>query len=50
MGIVALIILAMSVWVVRRVTAPTAAERLRNDVNSPPLPETVDNSLVQGSR
>ena len=45
MGVMALIILAVSVWAVRRVTAPlgslaTAAERLGNDVNAPPLPET----------
>jgi signal transduction histidine kinase len=45
MGIMALIILAVSVWAVRRITAPlgslaAAAERLGNDVNAPPLPET----------
>ncbi len=45
MGIMALIILAVSVWAVRRVTAPlgslaAAAERLGHDVNAPPLPET----------
>lgn len=45
MGVMALIILAVSVWAVRRVTTPlgllaTAAERLGNDVNAPPLPET----------
>ena len=45
MGVMAIIILAVSVWAVRRVTAPlgslaTAAERLGNDVNAPPLPET----------
>ena len=45
MGIMAIIILAVSVWVVRRVTAPlaslsTAAERLGNDLNAPPMPET----------
>ena len=45
MAIMAIIILAVSVWAVRRVTAPlrrsaTAAERLGNDVNAPPLPET----------
>jgi signal transduction histidine kinase len=45
MGIMATIILAVSVWAVRRVTAPlaslsTAAERLGRNVNAPPLPET----------
>ena len=45
MGIMAIIILAVSVWVVRRVTAPlaslsAAAERLGNDLNAPPMPET----------
>jgi signal transduction histidine kinase len=45
MGVMALIILVVSVWAVRRVTAPlgslaAAAERLGNDVNAPPLPET----------
>jgi signal transduction histidine kinase len=44
MGLMAIIILAVSVWVVRRVTAPlaslsTAAERLGNDLNAPPMPE-----------
>jgi signal transduction histidine kinase len=45
MGVMAFIILAVSVWAVRRVTAPlaslaNAAERLGQDVNAPPLPET----------
>ena len=45
MGLMAIIILAVSVWVVRRVTAPlaslsAAAERLGNDLNAPPMPET----------
>lgn len=45
MGIMAIIILAVSVWVVRRVTAPlaslsAAAERLGNDLNAPQMPET----------
>ena len=45
MGIMAIIILAVSIWVVRRVTAPlaslsAAAERLGNDLNAPPVPET----------
>jgi signal transduction histidine kinase len=45
MGLMALVILAVSVWAVRRVTAPlatlsAAAERLGNDLNTPPMPET----------
>ena len=45
MGIMAFVILAVSVWAVRRVTAPlaavsAAAERLGNDLNAPPMPET----------
>jgi signal transduction histidine kinase len=45
MGVMAVIILAVSVWVVRRVTTPlaplsAAAERLGNDLNAPPMPET----------
>jgi signal transduction histidine kinase len=45
MGLMALIILAASVWAVRRVTAPlaalsAAAERLGNDLAAPPLAET----------
>jgi signal transduction histidine kinase len=41
----AVIILAVSVWVVRRVTAPlaslsAAAERLGSDLNAPAMPET----------
>jgi signal transduction histidine kinase len=45
MGMMAIIILAVSVWVVRRVTAPlaslsAAAERLGNDLNAPPMPES----------
>jgi signal transduction histidine kinase len=45
MGIMAIIILAVSVWVVRRVTAPlaslsAAAERLGDDLNAPPMVET----------
>ncbi len=43
-SIMALAVLALSVWVVRRLTAPLAAfarasERLGVDVNAPPLPE-----------
>ena len=45
MGIMAIVILAVSVWAVRRVTAPlaavsVAAERLGNNLNAPPMPET----------
>jgi signal transduction histidine kinase len=45
MGLMAIIILAVSVWVVRRVTAPlaslaAAAERLGSDLNAPPIPES----------
>jgi signal transduction histidine kinase len=45
MAIMALIILAVAVWVVRAVTAPlaalsSAAERLGNDLNAAPMPET----------
>jgi signal transduction histidine kinase len=44
MALVAMILIAVSVWVVRRVTAPlrslsAAAERLGADLNAPPLPE-----------
>ena len=55
MGIMAIIILAVSVWVVRRVTAPlaslsAAAERLGNDLNAPPMPETGTIETRQASR
>lgn len=45
MAIMAIIILGVSIWAVRRVTAPLttlalAAERLGRDVAAPPLPET----------
>ena len=55
MGIMAMIILAVSVWAVRRVTAPlgsmaTAAERLGNDVNAPPLAETGTTETRQAAR
>jgi signal transduction histidine kinase len=55
MGIMAIIILAASVWAVRRVTAPLAslsgaAERLGNDLNAPPLPETGTVETRQASR
>ncbi|MDO8978804.1 MAG: ATP-binding protein [Afipia sp.] len=55
MGLMAVIILAISIWVVRRVTAPlaslsTAAEKLGNDLNAPPLPETGTVEMRQASR
>ncbi len=55
MGIMAIIILAVSVWAVRRVTAPlaalsSAAERLGTDVNAPPMPETGTIETRQASR
>lgn len=55
MGIMAVIILAVSVWAVRRVTAPlgslaSAADRLGNDLNAPPLPETGTIETRQASR
>jgi signal transduction histidine kinase len=55
MGIMAIIILAVSVWVVRRVTAPlaslsAAAERLGTDLNAPPMVETGTIEMRQASR
>jgi len=55
MAVMALIILAVSVWAVRRVTEPlaslaTAAERLGQDVNAPALPETGTNETRQAAR
>ena len=55
MGIMAAIILAVSVWAVRRVTTPlaslaTAAERLGQDMNAPPLPETGTTETRQAAR
>ena len=55
MAIMAMIILAVSVWAVRRVTAPlaslaTAAERLGHDVNAAPLAETGTNETRQAAR
>ena len=55
MGVMAIIILGVSVWAVRRVTAPlaslaTAAERLGHDVNAPPLPETGTIETRQAAR
>ena len=54
MGMMAIIILVVSVWVVRRVTAPltslsAAAERLGNDLNAPPMPETGTVEMRQAS-
>jgi len=55
MGIMAVIILVVSVWVVRRVTAPlaslsAAAERLGNDLNAAPMAETGTIETRQASR
>jgi signal transduction histidine kinase len=55
MGVMAIIILVVSVWAVRRVTAPlaslaTAAERLGHDVNAPPLAETGTIETRQAAR
>jgi signal transduction histidine kinase len=55
MAIMGIIILAVSVWAVRRVTSPlaalaTAAERLGHDVRAPPLPETGTVEIRQAAR
>jgi len=55
MGIMTIIIVAVSVWAVRRVTAPlaslaTAAQRLGQDVSAPPLPETGTTETAQAAR
>lgn len=55
MGIMAIVILAVSVWAVRRVTAPlaavsAAAERLGNDLNASPMPDTGTIETRQASR
>jgi signal transduction histidine kinase len=55
MGIMAAIILAVSIWAVRRVTTPlaalsAAAERLGNDLNAPPMAETGTLETRQASR
>jgi signal transduction histidine kinase len=55
MAIMATIILAVSVWAVRRVTAPlaglaAAAERLGHDVSAPPLPEVGTIETRQAAR
>jgi signal transduction histidine kinase len=55
MAVMAIIILGVSVWVVRRVTAPLAslalaAEQLGRDVATPPLPEIGTVETRQASR
>jgi signal transduction histidine kinase len=55
MGIMAIVVLAVSVWAVRRVTAPlaavsAAAERLGNNLNALPMPETGTIETRQASR
>ena len=55
MAIMAIIVLAVSIWAVRRVTAPlaslsAAAERLGNDLNAPPVPETGTIETQRASR
>jgi signal transduction histidine kinase len=55
MAIMAVIILAVSVWAVRRVTAPlaslaTAAERLGHDVHAAPLAESGTDETRQAAR
>jgi len=53
--VMALMVIALSAWVVRRLTAPLAvfaraAERLGRDVNAPPLPETGPREVRQATR
>jgi signal transduction histidine kinase len=55
MALMAIIIFGVSIWVVRRVTAPlaslsAAAEILGNDLNAPPMPETGTVEMRQASR
>jgi signal transduction histidine kinase len=55
MAVMAMIILGVTIWVVRRVTAPlasfaVAAERLGRDVAAPPVPETGTIETRQASR
>ncbi len=56
MGIMAIIILAVSVWAVRRVTAPLASlvggsgAAWANDLNAPPVPESGTIETQQASR
>jgi len=53
--VMVLTVIALSAWVVRRLTAPLAvfaraAERLGRDVNAPPLPETGPREVRQATR
>ncbi len=55
MAVMAIVILGISIWAVRRVTAPlaslaVAAERLGRDVTAAPLPETGTTETRQASR
>ena len=55
MALMAIIIIAVSIWVVQRVTAPltslsAAAEKLGNDLNAPPMPDTGTVEMRQASR
>ena len=55
MAVMAIFIVGVSIWAVRRVTAPlaslaVAAERLGRDVTAPPLPETGTIETRQASR
>jgi signal transduction histidine kinase len=55
MIVMALVIVVASIWATRRVTAPLtaragAAERLGQDVNAPPIPETGSIETRQASR
>jgi signal transduction histidine kinase len=55
MAIMAIVVLMVSVWAVRRVTAPlaavsAAAERLGNDLNASPMPETGTIETRQAAR
>jgi signal transduction histidine kinase len=55
MAVMAVILLGVSIWVVRRVTAPlaslsAAAERFGNDLNAPPMPEAGTIETRQASR
>ncbi len=55
MAMMALIILGVSIWAVRRVTAPLsslaeAAERLGGDLNAPPVPESGSIETQRASR
>ncbi|HVR55979.1 MAG TPA: ATP-binding protein [Pseudolabrys sp.] len=55
MALMAIIIVVVSIWVVRRVTAPlaslsSAAEKLGNDLNAPPMPEAGTVETRQASR